>query len=46
MELIRCIPSVTIETGSGKCPVAIDQFPKILAQNIDVIPAAAEKYAG
>jgi g-D-glutamyl-meso-diaminopimelate peptidase len=45
MELVRGIPSVTIETGKGTCPLKADQFPEILSKNLSIIPAAAEKYA-
>ena len=44
--LVRCIPSVTIETGTGSCPLPISQFQTILAENVNVIPAAAELEAG
>lgn len=35
------IPSVTIETGSGKCPLAEEEFPEIYRHNRDVWRAAA-----
>lgn len=42
--LERGIPSVTIENGSGQCPLSIEEFDFIWNANSQLWPALAEKY--
>ncbi len=44
--ILECgIPSITIETGVGDCPISIDQWDTIWSQNAEVIPAIAQFFA-
>ena len=38
------VPSITIETGTGDCPIGIDQWDAIWAANWQVLPAVAELF--
>ena len=43
--LVCGIPAVTIETGTGDCPLAIDQWATIWSQNTQVLPAIAQMFS-
>ena len=44
--ILKCaIPSITIETGVGECPIYIDQWDAIWNQNAQVLPAVAQFFA-
>ena len=44
--ILECsIPSITIETGVGECPIYIDQWDTIWNQNAQVLPAVAQFFA-
>lgn len=43
--LVCGIPAVTIETGTGDCPLGIDQWPAIWSQNSQVLPAVAQMFS-
>lgn len=44
--ILECgIPSITIETGVGDCPISIDQWDTIWSQNAQVVPAIAQFFA-
>ena len=38
------VPSITIETGTGDCPIGIDQWDRIWGANWQVLPAVAELF--
>lgn len=38
------VPSITIETGTGDCPIGIDQWDGIWSRNAQVLPAVAELF--
>ena len=38
------VPSITIETGTGDCPIGIDQCDGIWRRNAQVLPAVAELF--
>ena len=38
------VPSITIETGTGDCPIGIDQWDGIWNRNAQVLPAVAELF--
>ena len=38
------VPSITIETGTGDCPIRIDQWDGIWSRNAQVLPAVAELF--
>ena len=38
------VPSITVETGTGDCPIGIDQWDAIWAANWQVLPAVAELF--
>ena len=40
----RGVPSITIETGTGDCPIGIDQWDGIWSRNAQVLPAVAELF--
>ena len=44
--ILECsIPSITIETGVGECPIYVDQWDTIWNQNAQVLPAIAQFFA-
>lgn len=38
------VPSITVETGTGDCPIGIDQWERIWGANWQVLPAVAELF--
>lgn len=46
LVLEQGIPSVTIENGSGECPLSIEEFDSIWNSNYQLWPALAEQYGG
>lgn len=41
---VKGIPSITIETGTGTCPLAISKFQHIWDRNKDILPCLASMY--